>query len=372
MKSQSMKLKVPFVRLDLQYKKFKKEIDSAFIKVATSGNYILGPNTEKFEHELANLCKTKYAVTVANGTDALIIAMRVLGITYGDEIITAPNSFIASAGAIRAIGAVPIFADVRDDHNIDPNEIEKNITNKTKAIMPVHLTGRPADMDNIKRIAKKYELFVIEDSAQAIGAKLNGNPTGSLGDIGCFSLHPLKNLFVMGDGGFITLSCPWLYEKILALRNHGLINRDESITFGYNSRLDEIHCAIGLEKLKSFDTTTKRFIDIANRYRNGLKNTVDCPVDKKNEMAVYHNFVITTKKRDALKKFLENNGVETKIHYPILIPNQPSSRMGIDENHSFPIAEKLNKTQLSLPIYPELENKQIDYVIEKIREFYVN
>jgi dTDP-4-amino-4,6-dideoxygalactose transaminase len=365
-----MKIKVPFVRLDLQYINMKKEIDNAFIKVASSGQYVLGPYTHKFETALAKLCNTKFAITVANGTDALIIAMKALGITNNDEVITAPNSFIASAGAINAVGAIPVFADVCEDHNINPHEIEKKITSKTKAIMPVHLTGRPADMDSINDIAKRYGLFVIEDSAQAIGASLHGNPTGSLGDIGCFSLHPLKNFFVMGDGGFITLSCPWIYKKIISLRNHGLIDRNECTSYGYNSRLDEIHCAIGLEKLKLFDTITKRFIEIANRYRKGLNKIVMCPTDKKNEKAVYHNFVITVRDRDKLKFFLEEHGIETKIHYPILICNQPANKINFLSSESFPIAEKLNKTQLSLPIYPELENDKIDYVIAKINHFY--
>ena len=365
-----MKIKVPFVRLDLQYINMKKEIDDAFVKVASSGQYVLGPYTHKFEIALAKLCKTEFAVTVANGTDALIIAMKALGITNNDEVITAPNSFIASAGAINAVGAIPVFADVCEDHNINPNEIEKKITSKTKAIMPIHLTGRPADMVSINNIAKRYGLFVIEDSAQAIGALLNNKPTGSLGDIGCFSLHPLKNLFVMGDGGFITLSCPSIYKKIVSLRNHGLINRNECTSYGYNSRLDEIHCAVGLEKLKSFDSITKRFIEIAKRYQNGLSKHVNCPTDKKNQKSVYHNFVITVDKRDDLKCFLEKNGIETKIHYPILICNQPANKINTLTSQSFPIAEKLNKTQLSLPIYPELENKKIDYVIKKINHFY--
>ena len=235
--------------------------------------------------------------------------------------------------------------------------------------MPIHLTGRPADMISINNLARKYGLFVIEDSAQAIGASLDKKQTGSLGDIGCFSLHPLKNLFIMGDGGFLTLSCPRLYEKILSLRNHGLINRDESVMYGYNSRLDEIHCAIGLTKLKSFNTITNRFIEIAERYRNGLKKAVNCPVDKNNEKAVYHNFVITLNDRDKLKVFLEENGIETKIHYPVLIYNQPANRIHQLNHNNFPIAERLNRTQLSLPIYPELENEQIDYVIEKINLF---
>lgn len=361
---------VPFVDLARQYSSYEKEISQALKATCASGNYVMGPNLEKFETELAKTCHTKYAVAVANGTDALILALRVLGIGEGDEVITAPNSFIASVGAIDAVGATCVFADVQDDRNICPNEIKNKITVKTKAVIGVHLTGRPCLVDEIKKICEANSLFFVEDAAQAIGAEVNGQRVGSFGDIACFSLHPLKNLFVMGDGGFVTLNCSYLYKKIKQIQNHGLIDRDTCVEFGVNSRLDEIHCATGLVKLRHFTEIRARFLEIASLYRKALKNVVGVPTDRSGDLSVYHNFVVDCDRRDELKAFLEKAGVQTKVHYPKLLHLQPAAKKFGYSFGDFPNAERLNSRQLSLPIFPELTSHEIDFVINKVKEFY--
>tara|TARA_A100001015_G_scaffold316902_1_gene432390 strand:+ start:527 stop:1630 length:1104 start_codon:yes stop_codon:yes gene_type:complete len=361
---------VAFVRLDRQYQRYKDEIDAAMLSVAASGQYVMGPVVEEFEKGLAKICGTRFAVALANGTDALVLAMLALDIGNGDEVITSPNSFIASAGSIVQVGARPVFVDIREDHNIDSTAIAEKITRRTKAIMAVHLTGRPAAMEQIRQIADNHGIYVIEDAAQAIGATLNGRAVGSFGDFGCFSLHPLKNIFVMGDAGFLTCSCPHLYQRIRRLQNHGLINRDTAACWGMNSRLDSIHCAVGLVKLKYFESITKRFRDVAKRYQDGLSDVVRVPLDRDGEQAVYHNFVIDCERRDDLMEYMAANGVETKIHYPLLLHTQPAARSLDYKLGDFPVAEKMNARQLSLPIYPEIREDETEHVISCVRSFY--
>lgn len=361
---------VPFVALNRQYQEMREEINKSFQSVMESGLYVLGPEVDEFEKALAGICGSPHCLTVANGTDALVIAMKVLGIGPGDEVIVPTNSFIASAGSVVQTGATPVFCDVLDDFNIDANDAEKRITIKTKAIMPVHLTGRPADMPAIKALAQKYDLFVIEDAAQAIGASLNGEKVGSMGDLAAFSLHPLKNLFVMGDGGFITMKCPLIYQKIKKIRNHGLTDRNTCASWGMNSRLDTIHCAIGLEKVKFFNDITMRFKKVARMYKEGLSEFVDVPEETDGMSAVYHNFVIKCESRDELAEFLSMNGIETKMHYPILLHRQPAAIGLTHSKRGFPNAEKLNALQLSLPIFPEITEQEVKYVIKQITSFY--
>ena len=363
-------MSVPFVDTGRQYRAYKKEIDAAFESVATSGLYVQGEAVEEFEQKLAEFCEVSYCLTVANGTDALILAMRVLGIGVGDEVITTPNSFIASAGSIAAVGAIPVFVDVREDYNINPDKIVQAITGKTRAIMPVHLTGRPAAMNKINAIAKEYGLVVIEDAAQAIGAKYKGRPVGGLGDIGCFSLHPLKNLSVMGDGGFVTTNNKDCYQGIKLLKNHGLLNRNECIQWGFNSRLDSLHCAIGLAKIKHLDAITKKLREIARIYRENLSDIVDVPQDKNGEYAVYHNFVIGANEREKLYQFLQKKKIGCAIHYPILLHLQQAAKNLGYTHGDFPVAERINKRQLSLPIYPELREIEIEEIVDAIREYY--
>ncbi len=364
-------MKVKYVNFPLQYEGIKDELLSAVKKVFESGNYVLGPELETLEKNFAKFCGTKHALGIANGTDALILAMKVLGIGRGDEVITAPNSFIATAGAIIMCEAMPAFVDVDEDFNINPELIEKAITKKTKAIIPVHLTGRPADMDAIMKIAKKYNLYVIEDAAQAVGAKFDGKPVGSFGDIGCFSLHPLKNLNAAGDGGLITTNDTALYEKLKKMRNHGLRNRDECEMFSFNSRLDNLQAEIINVKMKHLERWTKRRREIAEFYRKELKGVVEVPEERKNEYPVYHTFTIQAEKRDELQKYLLEKGIETKIHYPIPIHLQDAAKNLGYRKGDFPETERQAKKILSLPIYPELEKWQLELVVDKIREFYI-
>jgi dTDP-4-amino-4,6-dideoxygalactose transaminase len=365
--------RVPFVDLGRQYQSVGEEIIKKFEGIMKSGMFVLGDELKAFEKQVAELCQTRFAIGVANGTDAIVLALRALGVGAGDEVITAPNSFIATAGAINMVGADIKFVDVQADLNIDPQKIEAAITEKTKAIIAIHLTGRPAAMDKINKIAKAHNLFVIEDAAQAIGAKLNDVPVGALGDVATFSLHPLKNLNVYGDGGFITTNSEEIYRHICMDRNHGLVDRDNSLKWGLNSRLDEIHAAAANIKLKHFDEWTARFREIADKYVSGLKDIaqVEVPIDKPNEFGVYHNFVIYAEKRDELMQFLENEyNVQTKIHYPVLLHLQPAAEALGYVKGDFPVAERLADKMMSLPIFPELTDEEVTYVISAIQKFY--
>lgn len=365
-KEKSSEIKIKFVDLGAQYTLLKSDIINKFDELSSQGDYILSSELKKFEENFASFCETKYAVGVANGTDALILSLKALGIKEGDEVITVPNSFVATAGAITAIGAKPVFVDVREDYNINPNLIKDKITEKTKAIIPVHLTGRIAAMDEILNIAKEYNLSVIEDAAQAIGAKYKGKKAGSFGNTGCFSLHPLKNLHVQGDGGVITTNDAYLYEKLIKLRNHGLKNRDECELWGLNSRLDVIQAAIGNIKLNYIDEWNQKHQKIAEEYKKGLKDVIKVPTDTNCEQPVYHNFIIQTNNREKLQKYLLEKGIETKIHYPIPIHLQEAAKSLGYRKGDFPVCEEQAKKILSLPIHPELTYEQIEEVIENI------
>jgi dTDP-4-amino-4,6-dideoxygalactose transaminase len=361
-------MQIPFVNLAKQFISIENELVQNFIDIGRSGGYIMGEVLETFEQNAATFLEVKHVLGVADGSDALFLIMHALGIGEGDEVITAPNSFIASAWTIVATGAKPVFVDVDQDLNINPKLIELAINEKTKAIMPVHLAGRPAKMDEINAIAKKYNLFVIEDSAQAIGARYKGKRVGGLSNAAGFSLHPLKNLGIYGDGGLIATNDGILYEKLKVLRNHGLINRDECEIWGYNSRLDTIQAAFANTKLKYLEKWNSRCHEIATIYKNHLIG-VEIPVDQEWEYCVYHNFVIKTIDRDIMMQHLKENGVDTRIHYPIPIHLQNAAKKLGYKNGDFPNTETFSKTMLSLPIYPELTNEEVYYVIEKVNSF---
>jgi dTDP-4-amino-4,6-dideoxygalactose transaminase len=363
-------MKVPYIDLAAQHLAIRDDLLKTVEEVLMSGQYILGKYVSDFEQQFAKIAGTSYSIGVANGTDALVLAMKALGIGKGDEVITAPNSFLASASSIALVGARPVFADVREDLNINPDFIESVITLHTRAIIPVHLTGRPAAMNEITDIARKSGIHVIEDAAQAIGAEYHQRRVGSLSAAGCFSLHPLKNLSACGDGGMITTSDEDLLKKIQMLRNHGLKNRDECITWSLNSRLDALQAAIVSEKLKYIDSWTHRRRYLASLYREELQDVVKVPVEPDYEKAVYHTFIIQAERRDQLKDYLLAHGIDTKVHYPIPIHLQEAAAYLGYTKGAFPVAERLATTILSLPIFPELSDAQVQYVIEKIREFY--
>jgi dTDP-4-amino-4,6-dideoxygalactose transaminase len=367
-------MKVPYIDLSFQHKNIKTELIEAVSNIIETGQFILGDEVKRFEKSFAELCHTKYAIGVANGTDALFLTMKALGIGKGDEVITAPNSFLASASSIAIAGATPVFADVRDDFNLDPEKVRKAITPKTKGIIAVHLTGRPAPMDELSDIAIQNNLYLIEDAAQAICSEYQGKRVGSMGVAGCFSLHPLKNLSACGDGGVITTNNDDLFNYLIKARNHGLKNRDESDFWSYNSRLDNLQASILNVKLKELDKWTERRREIANIYQQKLKilENIIIPSDKEFEKAVYHTFIIQVPQRDLLKKYLAEKDIDTKIHYPVAIHLQEAAKYLGYKKGDFPVTEKQTETILSLPVFPELKNEQIYYVADSIIYFSKN
>ncbi len=335
--------------------------------------FILGPEVEKFERAFADLCGTTYALGVNSGTDAIFLSLKALGIGSGDEVITVPNSFLATAGAIVATGATPVFVDVGPDYNIDPGLIDRALTKRTRAILPIHLTGNPANMEAILRITEAEGLFVIEDACQAVSASIGGQRVGSFGTAGCFSLHPLKNLNVCGDGGVITTSDSGLYEELRLLRSHGLKNRDEIEFFGYNSRLDSVQAAVANYFLQELESITKVRIHnakIYDQYLSGLGEYVKIPPRQDNVEQVFHTYVVRVKDRNNLRNYLDENGIETKIHYPVPIHLQkPCLAMGYKIG-DFPECEQQSTEILTLPIHQYLYSDQILYVCDRIQKFY--
>ncbi|MDD5434033.1 MAG: DegT/DnrJ/EryC1/StrS family aminotransferase [Nitrospira sp.] len=361
---------VPFIDLSQQHKYLKAELLSAVGKVLDHGQFILGPEVKSFERCFADYCGVRYAVGVDNGTSALMLTLKALGIGQGDEVITVPNSFLATVSCIANVGAKPVFTDVRGDLNIDPDLLENAITARTRAVIPVHLTGRPADMGKITALANKYGLFIIEDCAQAAGARYYGQKVGGFGIAGCFSLHPLKVLGAIGDGGIITTNNTELYEKLIILRNHGLRNRDECETWSVNSRLDTIQAAMLLVKMSYIDKWIEVRRAIAAYYREKLRDYVAVPEEMPHEFSVYQTFIVQAERRDELQKYLSAQHIETKIHYPIPLHIQEAAEELGYAIGSFPVTENLTRTILSLPIYPELNQIQIETVISAIKDFY--
>lgn len=361
---------IPYVNLIKQHALLKEEILEAVGRILDKSNFILGDEVSEFENNIAQYCGVKYAVGVNSGTDALFLSLKVFGIGPGDEVITAPNSFLASASVVMAAGAKPVFVDIREDLNINPALIEEKITTCTKAIIPVHLTGKPADMDPIIGLAKKYNLKIIEDAAQAIGAEYHNKRVGSFGDAGCFSLHPLKTLNACGDAGVITTNDGNLYHLLLQMRNIGLKNRDESDIWGYNSRLDTMQAAILNVKLKYLDEWTEARRKNAGYYMSRLKKVCDTPVEEKNEKSVFHTFVVGVDRRKELIDYLEKNGIGSRIHYPIPIHLQKAAGHLGYKKGDFPVCEKKAERILSLPVYQGLTGDDLEYIVEKITGFY--
>lgn len=369
-KSQPPSFAVPYIDFPAQFKPQRRRILKAVENLLKRGDFILGAEVAAFEKRFARLCGVRHAVGVANGTDALIMAMKALGIGKGDEVITAPNSFIASASSIVLAGAKPVFVDVGRDMTIDPALIEKAVTRRTRAIMPVHLTGKCADMKPILEIARRRRLFVIEDAAQSVGAGYRGQSSGSFGTLGCFSLHPLKNLNAIGDAGVITTDDDQLNEKLRLMRNHGLRTRDEVAFWGLNSRLDTIQAAVLNVRLDALDGTIQIRRRIANRYRRALTGIVECPIVGPHDFHTYHVFIIQASRRNELEAFLRQKGVDTRIHYPIPIHLQPcSSSLGYRRG-DFPVCEEQSQKILSLPVHQCMTDARIDRVCDSILAFY--
>ena len=361
---------VPFIGLAKEVSETKAELMKAVEKVLESGNYVLGPEVASFEKEFASLCDAKFALGLDNGTHSMIIMLRKLNLKSDDEVITAPNSFIASASSIALAGGRPVFCDIGPDLNMDPEALERAITPKTRAIMPVHLTGRPAKMKEIMAIAKKRGLFVLEDAAQSVGAKLGEQTVGSMGHVASFSLHPLKNLHAFGDGGMFTTNDPDFASWMLKARNHGLMNRNECEFWSYNSRLDEIQAAMLRVQLKHLPRYTQARRALAKRYNEALKDYVDVPIEAPGEYHIYQTYMIQADHRDRLEKHLNSQGVEARVHYPITLPFQPAAAyLGYRES-DLPVAVRASKRILSLPCHPTLTFEQQDRAISLIKDFY--
>ena len=364
---------IPFNNFKKKYKENKSGIDAAIKRVLESGWFILGKELENFEKNLANCLGVKYAIGVNSGTDALFLSLKAIGIGEGDEVITVANTATPTISAIRMTGAIPVFVDIDEQSfNIEPSLIEKKITKKTKAILPVHLYGRPAKMDDILKIAKKYKLKIIEDVAQAIGAEFKNKPVGSFGNAAAFSFYPTKNLGAFGDAGAVATNDKRIAEAVIQLRNYGEISKYNNKIEGINSRLDEIQAALlnfGLERLNKWNKKRQRLASIYLKELQGLPIQLPKGQDK-DYFPVWHLFVIKTAKRDELQKFLDKNGVKTAIHYPLPVFSQPAYKFLGYHGNDLPATSSAAKRILSLPIYPELEEKEVVNICNLIRKFY--
>ena len=360
---------VPMVDLKKQFQETKDEIFHVLIEILESSQYILGAKVSEFEKKVAVYHGVREAIGVASGTDALHLAIDALGIGEGDEVITTPFTFFATVEAILYTGATPVFVDIEPDTlNIDVSQIEANITGKTKAILPVHLFGHPADMRTILNIAKKHRLKMIEDCAQSFGAEANGKKVGSIGDAGCFSFYPSKNLGGYGDGGMIILNSTRVADTIRELRNHGSRGSYRHKRVGFNSRLDEIQAGILLVKLIRIDEYNRKRRQNASFYNNLLSDKVKCPVEKKGAYHVYHQYTIMSHKRDEIQQKLKENGISSVIYYPVPLHLQKALKFLGYQKGDFPVTEKAAKEVLSLPMYPELEESAIKNISKIIKD----
>ena len=364
-------MKIPFVSFLPMERELNNDLRSAFDRVFTRSWYIGGVEDEAFEKAFAGYCGTKYCVGVGNGLDALMLVLKALNIGEGDEVIVPSNTFIATALAVTYVGAKPVFVEpIISTFNIDPDKIEAAITDKTRAIMPVHLYGQACDMDPIMAIAKKYKLRVIEDCAQAHGALYKGQKVGTFGDAAGFSFYPGKNLGALGDAGAIVTNDPGIEKQVRALGNYGSDYKYHHIYKGNNSRLDELQAALLLAKLPHLERMNVERRRIADRYLNEIKNPkVVLPTVGKDYVPVWHIFGIRCKNRDALEKHLNEAGVGTNKHYPIPIHLQECYKDLGFKVGDFPIAEEISKTELSIPMYYGMSDEEIGYVVDCINEF---
>ncbi len=362
---------IPILDSKRQYAKIGKEIEKEVIEVLASGQYILGKHNKAFQSEFAEFVGTKYSVGLNSGTDALHLALRALNIGRGDEVITTAFTFVATASAIGLAGATPVFVDINPDtFNIDPDKIEAAITSKTKAIIPVHLYGQPAEMDKIMDIAKHHNLKVVEDCCQAIGAEYNGQKVGSFGDFGCFSFYPTKNLGGMGDGGMITCNDENLYNRVIALRNHGGAIRYYHDELGVNSRLDEIQAAILRVKMPYINEWNEKRRENAYRYNEMFSKYPEIltPKEADNSYCVYHQYTIRIENRDEVHKLLQEKGIGAMIYYPVPLHLQKLHKeLGYKEG-DLPLTEKDTKLVMSLPMFPEITPEEQQTVVNTVVE----
>ncbi|MHC1696756.1 MAG: DegT/DnrJ/EryC1/StrS family aminotransferase [Geobacteraceae bacterium] len=361
---------VPFLDLQTQYQGIRNEINQAIQQVLDDSAYISGPYVESFENDFANFCRCQHAIGTSNGTSALWMALAALGIGPGDQVITVPNTFIATAEAISFSGAQPVFVDVDErSYTMDPALLEKAITPKTKAIIPVHLFGQSADMDPIMEIAERYKLFVIEDACQAHGAEYKGRSAGTIGDAGCFSFYPGKNLGAYGEAGAAITGNRELAEKIRQLRDHGQTRKYHHEVIGWNGRMDGIQGAVLSVKLKYLARWNEARRKIAEQYGRLLRgfDALIIPVEMDYAKHVYHIYPVRVKNRDKVATRLASRGITCMIHYPVPINLQEAYRHFGLQKGSFPVSERCAEEFLSLPMYPELSGEQVEYVAQELR-----
>lgn len=370
-------MKVPLLDIKEQNETLRPEIEASLGRVLDTNGFILGAEVAALEAELAAYCGTKHAIACASGTDALLLALMAFDVGFDDEVITTPYSFFASTSSITRLGAVPIFVDIDPNtYNLNVEQVEERITDKTKAIMPVHLYGQCAEMDRLREISRKYNVPLIEDAAQAIGAEDAGRRAGAMSEIGCFSFYPSKNLGGMGDGGFMTTGDDALAHKLFALRVHGSEERYYHKWVGLNSRLDGFQGAILRVKLPHLDSWSDKRKKNADYYRQlftdaGLTEQIALPFERENVRHIYNQFIIRVpERRDELRTFLTENDIGTDVYYPVSLHLQECFAYLDYRKGDFPESEKASLETLALPIYPELKPEQIEYVVEKIGEFY--
>ncbi len=386
--------KIPLVDLKAGFEPIRDEVIKAIESVFSAMNLYIGPNVQAMEEEFTSYCKTKYAIGVGSGTDAIHLALLSAGIRKGDEVIVSPNTFFATIEAIAYTGAVPVFVDIDPvTYTIDTSLIEKKINSRTKAVIPVHMYGQAADMAPIMKLSEKHGLKIIEDACQAHGAEYifqndnKYNPPsppfnkggmgglskkcGSIGDAGCFSFYFTKNLGGYGEGGMVTTNNHEIAERAKLFRNHGHKNKYEHSVIGYNNRLDELQAAILRIKLKYLDSYNEKRREIARKYNALLENTpLSLPKEADNRKHVYHLYVIRTNERDELQEYLDERGISTGIHYKVPIHLQEASKQYNYKQGDIPQVEKACKEILSLPIYPELKDENINYIVDTIKQFY--
>lgn len=365
---------IPLVDLKAQYQTIKPEIDAVIQDVIDETAFIRGKYVGKFEIEYAKKYGVKHCIGVANGTDAIFITLKMLGIGQGDEVITTASSWIATSETITLTGAKPVFVDIEKDYyTIDPSKIEKKITSKTKAIIPVHLYGQPANITLIKKICDEHDLHLVEDCAQAHFAEYDGKKVGTFGDAGTFSFYPGKNLGAYGDAGAVITDEDELAEKIRRFANHGSLKKHDHEFEGMNSRLDGLQAAILSIKLKYIDEWNKKRHQNALRYNKllGEADGITTPKIRKSSDHIFHLYVIRTEKRDELAAYLRNNGIETGIHYPVALPFLKAYGYLGHKLGDFPVAYEYQNEILSLPMFPELAEQRIDYIANSITDFYI-
>jgi aminotransferase EvaB len=363
---------VPYSYLERQFEDVEPYLDDLRKFVKTT-DFTIGAELDRFEKRFAALHNAPHAIGVGTGTDALAMSLKVLGIGAGDEVITCANTFIATIGSIVQAGATPVLVDSENGYVIDPNKIEAAITDKTKAIMPVHYTGNLADMPRIKEIADKHNLEIVEDACQTILGNIDGKHAGTWGATAAFSLHPLKNLNVWSDAGVIITHSDELANKLRLYRNHGLTDRDTCVEYGINCRMDTIQAVIANRLMNQLEDLTTRRIAIAHQYDAAfadLSQYIDVPVRRKGVNHVFHIYVLRVKHRDALLQHLKDSGIEAKIHYPIPMHLQPAAKHLGYKKGDFPMAEAHGQSVITFPAHPYLTNEEIDYVISTVRNFY--